>query len=69
MHYECCFKQRVDGLRTEGRSQVFEDMERRYGRFPRAFDHRVGGEVTVWWTPRHSDADIDALVDAMTEVW
>jgi len=27
---------------------VFADLERRCGRFPRAFDHRVGAEVTVW---------------------
>jgi len=27
---------------------VFADLERRCGRFPRAFDHRIGAEVTVW---------------------
>jgi 5-aminolevulinate synthase len=35
-------------LRTEGRYRVFADLERRCGRFPRAFDHRIGAEVTVW---------------------
>ena len=48
MDYEGFFKERLDALRTEGRYRVFADLERRCGRFPRAFDHRVGAEVTVW---------------------
>jgi 5-aminolevulinate synthase len=48
MDYEAFFRQRLDTLRAEGRYRVFADLERRCGRFPRAFDHRVGGEVTVW---------------------
>src|SRR5436190_5445185 len=48
MDYESFFKQRLDALRAEGRYRVFADLERRCGRFPRAFDHRVGAEVTVW---------------------
>ena len=27
---------------------MFADLERRYGRSPRVFDHRIGAEVTVW---------------------
>src|SRR5215472_6516104 len=48
MDYERVFKERLDALRVEGRYRVFADLERRCGRFPRAFDHRVGDEVTVW---------------------
>src|SRR5262249_33559721 len=48
MDYEGFFKQRLDALRVEGRYRVFADLERRCGRFPRAFDHRIGAEVTVW---------------------
>jgi 5-aminolevulinate synthase len=48
MDYEAFFSERLDALRAEGRYRVFADLERRCGRFPRAFDHRVGGEVTVW---------------------
>jgi 5-aminolevulinate synthase len=48
MDYDGFFKQRLDGLRAEGRYRVFADLERRCGRFPRAFDHRIGAEVTVW---------------------
>src|SRR5437588_5772864 len=48
MDYESFFRQRLDALRAEGRYRVFADLERRCGRFPRAFDHRLGAEVTVW---------------------
>jgi 5-aminolevulinate synthase len=48
MDYEAFFNQRLDALRAEGRYRVFADLERRCGRFPRAFDHRIGAEVTVW---------------------
>jgi 5-aminolevulinate synthase len=48
MHYEGYFKQRLGALHAEGRYRVFADLERRCGRFPRAFDHRIGAEVTVW---------------------
>ena len=48
MDYEGFFKQRLDSLRAEGRYRVFADLERRCGRFPRAFVHRIGAEVTVW---------------------
>jgi len=48
MDYEGFFKERLDALRAEGRYRVFADLERRCGRFPRAYDHRIGAEVTVW---------------------
>jgi 5-aminolevulinate synthase len=48
MDYEGFFRKRLDALRAEGRYRVFADLERQCGRFPRAFDHRIGAEVTVW---------------------
>src|SRR5580700_942649 len=48
MDFDSFFKARVDALHAEGRYRVFADLERRCGRFPRAFDHRIGAEVTVW---------------------
>ncbi|MGH7046993.1 MAG: 5-aminolevulinate synthase [Stellaceae bacterium] len=48
MDYESFFAERLDALRAEGRYRVFADLERRCGGFPRAFDHRIGAEVTVW---------------------
>jgi 5-aminolevulinate synthase len=48
MDYEGFSKERLDALRAEGRYRVFADLERRCGRFPRAFDHRIGAEVTIW---------------------
>src|SRR5438094_8430775 len=48
MDYEGFFNERLDALRGEGRYRVFADLDRRCGRFPRAYAHRVEGEVTVW---------------------
>jgi 5-aminolevulinate synthase len=48
MDHEDFFRQRLDGLRAEGRYRVFADLERQAGRFPRALDHRSGNEITVW---------------------
>jgi len=48
MNFDDFFKTRVDALHAEGRYRVFADLERRCGNFPRAFDHRIGAEVTVW---------------------
>ncbi len=48
MDYEGYFRERLAALKAEGRYRVFADLERRCGRFPRAFDHRLGAEVTVW---------------------
>src|SRR5579864_5061780 len=48
MNFDDFFKSRVDALHAEGRYRVFADLERRCGDFPRAFDHRIGAEVTVW---------------------
>jgi 5-aminolevulinate synthase len=48
MDYEGFFKTRIDALKAEGRYRVFADLERRAGAFPRAFDHRSGGDITVW---------------------
>jgi 5-aminolevulinate synthase len=48
MDYEGFFKERLGALHAEGRYRVFADLERRCGRFPRAYDHRIAAEVTVW---------------------
>jgi hypothetical protein len=48
MDYEGLFRKRLEALCAEGRYRVFVDLERRCARFPRAFDHRIGTEVTVW---------------------
>src|SRR5438045_7229828 len=48
MDYEGFFSERLGALRAEGRYRVFADLERRCGGFPRAYDHRIGAEVTVW---------------------
>src|SRR5204862_1664777 len=48
MDFDDFFKARSDALHAEGRYRVFADLERRCGSFPRAYDHRIGAEVTVW---------------------
>jgi hypothetical protein len=44
MDYEGFFKDRLEALCAE----VFADLERRSGRFPRAFDHR---NLSIFSTP------------------
>src|SRR5712671_2158210 len=48
MDYEAFFQRQLGELQREGCYRVFANLERRAGRFPRAFDHRIGAEVTVW---------------------
>src|SRR5437762_10021462 len=48
MDYQGFFKERLEALHAEGRYRVFADLERRCDRFPRAYDHRIGAEVTMW---------------------
>src|SRR5207247_3452433 len=48
MDYEGFLRKRLEALHAEGRYRAFADLERRCGRFPRAFDHQIGAEVTVW---------------------
>jgi 5-aminolevulinate synthase len=48
MDYEAFFSERLETLHREGRYRLFADLERRCGGFPRAYDHRIGAEVTVW---------------------
>jgi 5-aminolevulinate synthase len=52
LDFDCFFRERLDGLRAEGRYRVFADLERISGRFPRALYRASPGakpcEVTVW---------------------
>ncbi|MGB8841068.1 MAG: 5-aminolevulinate synthase [Aliidongia sp.] len=48
MNYEQFFADRIDSLKAEGRYREFAELERRAGRFPIAYDHIRGAEVTVW---------------------
>jgi 5-aminolevulinate synthase len=68
MDYDGFFKERLDALRSEGRYRVFADLERRCGRFPRAYDHRIGAEVTVWCSNDYLGmGECPAVLQAMEE--
>lgn len=42
------FATRLDTLKVEGRYRVFAELGRRAGHFPRALEHRLSAEVTIW---------------------
>ena len=70
MDYGGFFRKRVGALHAEGRYRVFADLERRCGRFPRAFDHRIGAEVTVWCSNDYLGMGqhpvvLDAMIEAV----
>ncbi len=70
MDYEGFFKQRLDELRSEGSYRTFAHLERRCGQFPRAFDHRIDAEVTVWCSNDYLGMGqhpvvLDAMVEAI----
>jgi 5-aminolevulinate synthase len=68
MDYERLFRKRLDGLRAEGRYRIFADLERRCGRFPRAYDHNTGAEVTVWCSNDYLGmGQHPAVLEAMAE--
>src|SRR6266403_485979 len=69
MDYEGFFTERLDALRAEGRYRLFADLERRCGRFPRAYDHRIGAEVTVWCSNDYLGmGQHPAVLEAMQEM-
>jgi len=72
MDYESFFRNRIDGLKREGRYRVFADLERQAGRFPKATHHDGAGEgheVTVWCSNDYLGmGQHPAVIAAMTEV-
>ncbi|MXV43882.1 5-aminolevulinate synthase [Saccharibacter sp. 17.LH.SD] len=48
MNYDAMFQVALDGLHADGSYRYFAELERRSGRFPKAFHHGVGREITIW---------------------
>ncbi|MDR3515720.1 MAG: 5-aminolevulinate synthase [Azospirillaceae bacterium] len=74
MDYERFFRDKLGGLKTEGRYRMFADLERQAGEFPRAHHYRapdvVPEDVVVWCSNdylgmgQHPDV-IEAMVTAL----
>jgi hypothetical protein len=45
---EAFFQSRLEQIRAEGRYRTFAGLKRRVGAYPRAYDHSLQSEVTVW---------------------
>ncbi|MXV35549.1 MULTISPECIES: 5-aminolevulinate synthase [unclassified Saccharibacter] len=48
MNYDTMFQAALDELHRDGSYRYFAELERYSGRFPRAFHHGIGRDVTVW---------------------
>lgn len=46
--YDDYFQRALDGLKADGSYRHFAELERQAGRFPKAYHHGMGREVTVW---------------------
>lgn len=48
MNYDVLFSQSIDRLKDAGNYREFTDLQRRAGNYPRAMNHSVGREITLW---------------------
>ncbi len=48
MDYDSLFCQSIDRLKAAGNYREFSDLERQAGNYPRAMDHSIGREITLW---------------------
>ncbi len=48
MDYDTLFSERIGRLKEAGNYREFTDLERRAGRYPRAMNHSIGREITLW---------------------
>jgi 5-aminolevulinate synthase len=46
--YNAHFEDAIDQLKAEGRYRVFNDLQRKVGKFPKAYSHSAGQEITIW---------------------
>jgi 5-aminolevulinate synthase len=69
MDYNNFFKEKLDGLRSEGRYRVFADLARQAGRFPVAdsYGDSAAKQVTVWCSNDYLGmGQHPVILDAMT---
>ncbi len=48
MNYDALFSQSIGRLKDAGNYREFTDLQRRAGNYPRAMNHSVGREITLW---------------------
>ena len=48
MDYDAIFKESIARLKAAGNYREFTDLERHAGEYPRATNHSIGREITIW---------------------
>ena len=48
MDYDAIFTESIDRLKAAGNYREFTDLERHAGEYPRATNHSIGREITIW---------------------
>ncbi len=73
MDYDALFSESVGRLKDKGNYREFTDLERRAGSYPRAMNHSIGREITLWCSNDYlgmgqHPAVAEAICDAVVKI-